>query len=198
MSQESGRLDFASILYTATRTHAAHLTRFFTTPLLSSPRLALFPLNLPSVVERDEDTTPVSFRIPLPSRQKQSALVVSVSSMTGLVEIEDESANESRASRARLASVEANKPPGRLLDSLVRLITAVSWHIPFGYVALTFRSLLRMWKARCDSLAGRLPVGSHFGRLTSQRTTYTPRRASTSRFPPRQPTTSWRRSVSRA
>jgi len=147
------------MLQIATTTHAAHLTRLHTSPLLASPRIALFPLNLPSIIERDSTVTPLSLQIPLPSRQKSSALVVSVSALTGLIEIEDEGATESRMGRARLASAAVNDQKANLLNDLGRLITAVRTVIDWVHV-LTARSSLKPSNLKCGSWAGRRPAVS--------------------------------------
>jgi hypothetical protein len=131
--QDPTGLSFGDMLRTATRAHAAHLTRSHATPLLASPRITLFPLKLPTITERDAEYTPLSLRIPLPSRQKASALVVSVSALTGMIEIEDQGSTDARAGRARIASNSVNDNVARLLDDLGRLITAVSLpHLPRG------------------------------------------------------------------
>ena len=124
--KDPSNLSFKDILQTATRAHAAHLTRLLTQPLLGSPRIALFPLNLPSMDERDSEDKPLCLRIPLPTRQKSSALTVAISSLTGLIEVEDEGATDIRVGRAKITSSNVNENRSRLLEDLGRLITAVS------------------------------------------------------------------------
>jgi mediator of RNA polymerase II transcription subunit 14 len=116
------------ILTTATRTHAAHLTRLISTPLLSSARLAVLPLTPPYLDESsaDNDEVPLALRIPLPSKQRPTALVVGISALTGLINIEDEGATEARTARALMACAAINDQRSRLQDDLGRLIVAVS------------------------------------------------------------------------
>jgi mediator of RNA polymerase II transcription subunit 14 len=97
-----------------------------TTPLLSSPQIALFPLNPPSLLASER--RPLSLHIPLPSRaaSKRLSLIIGVSALTGLMEIEDEGHGEGREGRAKLVERSVNLEGGRLGDDIGRLMKAVS------------------------------------------------------------------------
>ncbi|ORY27374.1 hypothetical protein BCR39DRAFT_589263 [Naematelia encephala] len=128
---DSNALSIENILNLASRTHASLLTRHHTAALLAAPRIALFPADPPQLVETDNTTRPLALRIPLPSRQRQAHLLIGVSSLTGLIEIEDSGSTDSsatspedRGGRAKLATVSANER-GRLMEDVGRLLVAV-------------------------------------------------------------------------
>ena len=127
ISQDPSNLSLEDLLATATGGHAAHLTRVNTASLLVAPRIVLYPLNPPKLVESDfESTRPLALRIPLPSVQHDAHLVVAVSSLTGLIEIDDEGATTERRTRATLASTAVNEQnKSRLLEEVGKLITSV-------------------------------------------------------------------------
>jgi len=109
------------MLVTATNAHASHSTRARTASLVGAPRVALFAFNPPNLVEADTiSTRTLALRIPLPSHH----LLVGVSSLTGLIEIEDDGSPE-RAARAKLATTAVNEQKSRLVDDVGKLITAV-------------------------------------------------------------------------
>ena len=145
------------MLDTATRNHAAYLTRIQTAPLSGAPRIALFDLNPPTLIETNIPTRPLGLRIPLPSHR----LLVAVSSITGLIEIEDDGSSE-RAERARLATAAVNEQKTRLVDEVGRLMTAVSRLSQLRMVLNKNRSSPRTCKNRCDNSAGCPLVESRF------------------------------------
>lgn len=118
------------IVTMATRAHAAHLSRVNTTPLLTNERLILDPLNPPRMEESESSSTrPVSLIVPLPSRGQLS---IAVSSISGLLEIEDSIARDNgqvmennRTLRAKLATNSSNEHKTRLADDVYRLISAI-------------------------------------------------------------------------
>lgn len=157
IQQNSNELSIADILTTATGNHASHLTQHHCNPLLNIPRLRIFPTDPPTLVPSlsESVTRPLSLRVPLPSGQKSTSLLVGISSLTGLVEIEDEGAMasfegpvqgipvaglvggitgigslgkgmEDRGKRAKMASGSVNDGKTKLGDDIGRLITAVS------------------------------------------------------------------------
>ncbi|ODO09076.1 hypothetical protein I350_02675 [Cryptococcus amylolentus CBS 6273] len=120
-------LTVEDLLSVATRTHAAHLTRAYTVPLYSSARLIVAA---PPFFDSSTDSTerPLTFLIPLPSRQTQSRsnLGIGVSSFTGLLEIVDEGAglDGARKDRARTSSNNVNDNKSSLSDEVWRLSVA--------------------------------------------------------------------------
>lgn len=122
-------MSMKGIVSMATRAHAAHLARATTTALLTNERLVLDPLNPPRMVESDSSTRPVSLIVPLPSRGQLS---IAVSSISGLLEIEDSIARDSgqvmennRTLRAKLATSSVNEQKTRLADDVYRLVSAI-------------------------------------------------------------------------
>lgn len=119
------------LLQTATRAHASFLARSTFSPLLSNPRLALDPLNLPKLIESDSTSRPVQLIIPLPPAQGDAHFTVSVSATTGLIEIEDSMKDSGqvlenkRLLQTKLATASVNDQKTRLADDLHRLLTAV-------------------------------------------------------------------------
>lgn len=96
------------------------------------PQMALAtPLISPSLQE--SETRPLALHISIPSRQRRTQILVWVSPVTGLLEIEDEGARlgigsggEERSNRARLATNGVNSGLAKLGEALKRLIIAVS------------------------------------------------------------------------
>ncbi|CAK9786479.1 hypothetical protein CC85DRAFT_270293 [Cutaneotrichosporon oleaginosum] len=123
-------LSMKGIVTAATRAHAAHLSRVNTTPLLTNERLILDPLNPPRMEESESSSTrPVSLVVPLPSRGQLS---IAVSSISGLLEIEDSIARDNgqvmennRTLRAKLATNSSNEQKTRLADDVYRLVSAI-------------------------------------------------------------------------
>ncbi len=143
--QDPNNQNFEDLLATATRTHASYLTRTQTAPLLNARRIALFALNIPTLVESDlASDLPLALHIPLPSHH----LAVGISSRTGLVEIEDDGSQD-RGARAKLAMTAVNERKSRLLDDVGRLMTAVSFFYIFAQMLTASRSSRRIWKNKC-------------------------------------------------
>ncbi|BEI89208.1 uncharacterized protein CcaverHIS019_0205700 [Cutaneotrichosporon cavernicola] len=123
-------LSMKGIVTTATRAHAAHLSRVNTALLLTNERLILDPHNPPRMEESESSSTrPVCLIVPLPSRGQLS---VSVSSISGLLEIEDSIARDNgqvmennRTLRAKLATNSSNEQKTRLADDVYRLVSAI-------------------------------------------------------------------------
>lgn len=122
-------MSMKGIVSMATRAHAAHLARATMASLLTNERLILDPLNPPRMVESDTSTRPVSLIVPLPSRGQLS---VAVSSISGLLEIEDSIVRDSgqvmdnsRTLRAKLATSAINEQKTRLADDVYRLVSAI-------------------------------------------------------------------------
>ncbi|KAI9633134.1 mediator complex subunit MED14-domain-containing protein [Dioszegia hungarica] len=128
---DPSQLSIADILTEATREHAVHLTRSHCAPLLTSARIGIFPNNPPTLVDTHAETStrPLSMRVPLPGRQRSTAILVGISALTGLIEIEDEGAvpigMEDRGKRAKMACGSVNEGKTRLGDDIGRLITAI-------------------------------------------------------------------------
>ncbi|WWD22838.1 hypothetical protein CI109_107332 [Kwoniella shandongensis] len=122
-------LSIEDLLSTATRAHAAHLTRTHTASLLASPRVIQTLLNQPTLRESDDLTLslPLTLQIPLPSRNRLWSLHIGVSSHNGSIEIEDDGAigNEARANRVKLATTSVNEGKSRLVDDVGRLTIAI-------------------------------------------------------------------------
>jgi len=122
------------LLQIATQDHAVHLTRAITTPLILSPRIALFPLNPPSLRLTDELETPMSLVVPLPTRQRDASLMVSVSALTGHLVIAESrltrdvglAQSTERSDRTKAAVSAVNEHKSRLMDEVAKLISAVS------------------------------------------------------------------------
>ena len=115
-------LSFKSILEAAARSHAANLLIHHVQPIVNSSRLTIFPLNPPKFTDTN---TGLTFRVPLPSKQKDIAIVSAVSTLTGLIEITDEGGTETRTTRARIATTNINESKSKILDDIARLISAV-------------------------------------------------------------------------
>ncbi|WVQ93944.1 hypothetical protein IAU59_001022 [Kwoniella sp. CBS 9459] len=126
---DPGAIDLEDVLVTSTRAHAAHLTRAHTSTLLSSPRFIQTLLNQPTLREAEDlsSTLPLVLHIPLPSHQRVSTLTVGVSSLNGLLEIEDDgsSGNEGRGAQVRTAAASVNSGKTRLVDEIGRLTIAI-------------------------------------------------------------------------
>ncbi|KAK4683698.1 mediator of RNA polymerase II transcription subunit 14, partial [Tremellales sp. Uapishka_1] len=130
-------IDLEDILLVVTRTHASHLTRLTTSVLLSTSRVTLFPLNPPSLQESPSSSSfqPLSLHVPLPSQTRSSNLVISVSALTGWIQIDDlEGKGGEREKRADMASRNINELKGRLGDDIGRLMTAVSFGLIFRWM----------------------------------------------------------------
>jgi mediator of RNA polymerase II transcription subunit 14 len=134
--QHVADLDIESILSLATRAHAALLTRQQTAAALTASRSLISGQAPPTLVENTDasSTRPLALHIPLPSKQRTANLIVSVSSLTGLLEVEDDGAKylveqngtDDRAQRARMTTSSVNEGRTRLLDDVGRLMAAVS------------------------------------------------------------------------
>ncbi|OCF33140.1 hypothetical protein I316_05185 [Kwoniella heveanensis BCC8398] len=126
---DPGAISLDDILATSTRAHAAHLTRSHTSTLLSSPRFIQTLLNQPTLREAEDisSTLPLTLHIPLPSHQRVTTLIVGVSSLNGLLEIEDDGStgNEARATQVRTAAGSVNQGKTRLVDEIGRLTIAI-------------------------------------------------------------------------
>ncbi|WVF66324.1 hypothetical protein IAT40_001064 [Kwoniella sp. CBS 6097] len=126
---DSGAISLEDVLLMSTRAHAAHLTRAHTSTLLSSPRFIQTLLNQPTLQEAEDSssTLPLTLHIPLPSHQRVTTLTVGVSSLNGLLEIEDDgsSGNEARATQVRTAAASVNSGKTRLVDEIGRLTIAI-------------------------------------------------------------------------
>lgn len=136
MGQSLAHLDIEDVLLSATRYHASLLTRQQTASIMATPPSLIAGRMPPMLVESDISTSarPLSLRIPLPSRLRDSNLIVGVSSITGLIEIEDDGARltgganglDDRTLRARMTTNNVNEGKSRLLEDISRLIAAVS------------------------------------------------------------------------
>nr|XP_019014394.1 uncharacterized protein I206_00476 [Kwoniella pini CBS 10737]OCF53175.1 hypothetical protein I206_00476 [Kwoniella pini CBS 10737] len=122
-------LDMENLIMTSARAHAAHLTRVQASALISSPKFILSLLNQPTLQESEDPTSscPLTLRIPIPSRQNVSSLIIGVSAYNGHIEIEDDGSigNEVRAERVELAMKSINDGKTRLVDDIGRLTVAV-------------------------------------------------------------------------
>ncbi|WWC85678.1 uncharacterized protein L201_000544 [Kwoniella dendrophila CBS 6074] len=129
MQMDSSALDMENILMTSARAHAAHLTRVQASSLISSPKFILSLLNQPTLQESDDPTSPrpLILRVPLPSRQKISSLLIGVSAYNGYIEIDDDgcTGNEARSTRVEMATKSINDGKTRLVDDIGRLTVAV-------------------------------------------------------------------------
>jgi hypothetical protein len=81
---------------------------------------------------QESEARPLALHISIPSRQRRTQILVWVSPVTGLLEIEDEGARlgagsggEERVNRARLATNGVNTGMTKLGEALKRLIIAV-------------------------------------------------------------------------
>nr|XP_019048596.1 hypothetical protein I302_02368 [Kwoniella bestiolae CBS 10118]OCF27526.1 hypothetical protein I302_02368 [Kwoniella bestiolae CBS 10118] len=126
---DSASLDMENLLMTSARAHAAHLTRVQASSLISSPKFILSLLNSPTLQESEDQNSPrpLTLRIPLPSRQRISSLLIGVSAYNGYIEIEDDGSigNEGRANRVEMATKSINDGKTRLVDDIGRLTVAV-------------------------------------------------------------------------
>ncbi|ORX34998.1 hypothetical protein BD324DRAFT_603832 [Kockovaella imperatae] len=126
---DSSNLSLEDALNTAARAHATHLLQAYTSSLDIS-RLTLLPLKPPNLITHPAsqglNDEPIDhYAIPLPSKQGDSALKITVSPFNGYIEIADETGNEGRTLRARMATISVNESKLRMTDDLVRLITAI-------------------------------------------------------------------------
>lgn len=126
--------DFATILSTVTRFHAAHLLRAQTAPLTTSPRIILSPSNPPAYTCSDNVVLPDSLQIPIPSYGRASSLFIAVSGVTGRLTITDSSTGStlnpdhgSSAGQKRLkdATAGVNDRKESLLDAVAKVLSAV-------------------------------------------------------------------------
>jgi mediator of RNA polymerase II transcription subunit 14 len=141
---DQAAISVEDILLPITRDHAAHLTRHHATPLINNRT----PLIEPELVTTD--TRPLVVRIPIPSQKRDIALKVSVSPITGILDIEDEGAKfsassggDERAIRTRQATHGVNTGTAQLGDALRRLVIAVRMHLPQMECELTSADLYR-------------------------------------------------------
>ncbi|OCF71301.1 hypothetical protein I204_07928 [Kwoniella mangroviensis CBS 8886] len=129
LNVDPASLDMENLLMSSARAHAAHLTRVQASSLISSPKFILSLLNSPSLQESEDQTSsrPLTLRIPLPSRQRISSLLIGVSAYNGYIEIEDDGSigDEARANRVELATKSINDGKTRLVDDIGRLTVAV-------------------------------------------------------------------------
>ena len=153
---DPANLSLENLLNPVIQFHASHLLRLQVASL-NSTRIALFPLNPPSLVSLPAEPIggegELSYRIPLPSKHKPVALRITISRYTGLLEISDDAGTEARALRARMATSSVNEGKSRLQDDLVRLIQAVRClqPLPTGQELTYGRSSWRTWKIKCVS-----------------------------------------------
>ncbi|EIW73135.1 hypothetical protein TREMEDRAFT_37169 [Tremella mesenterica DSM 1558] len=125
---DPANLDVEDIIGEITRRHASAKSRHIVTPILAIPRVA--SLTPPPVIHENPDTTsarPLVLQVPIPSQQRHS-ISIGVSSITGMVEVQDSGAKrgDARSARVNEVTVGANNGKGKLGPDLIRLIIALA------------------------------------------------------------------------
>jgi hypothetical protein len=145
-------LSIEDVLLPATRSHAAHLVQIHAAPLIANSTRLMSP------TLESKPMRPITLYVRVPARRRQMDLSVSVSHITGRIEIEDEGAKfsagsggDERTNRTRQATYGVNAGSTLLGEALRRLVIAVSWPTCHLNSELTSRSTPMVWKGKCVS-----------------------------------------------
>lgn len=154
-------LSIEDVLLPATRAHAAHLIKIHAAPLIANSTRLISP------TLESKPSRPITLYVPVPARRRKMDLSVSVSHITGRIQIEDEGARfsagsggDERANRTRQATFGVNAGSTPLGEALRRLVMAVSWVVSASNRQLKSRYTQIAWKGKCVSSDGLLRANS--------------------------------------